>query len=57
MANKWISFLKSWRSKHKGVSMKDSMKQAAVEYRKQKGGAGSSAAEKPKRKRRRKKKT
>ena len=55
MANKWISFLKSWRSRNKGVSMKDSMKRAAVEYRKQKG--GSSDAEKPKRKRRRKKKT
>jgi hypothetical protein len=52
MANKWISFLKSWRAKNKGVSMKDSMKRAALEYRKQKGGA---SAEKPKRKRRKKK--
>jgi len=37
MANVWITFLKSWRARNKGVSMKDSMKRAAVEYKKQKG--------------------
>ena len=54
MANVWLSFLKSFRAKHKGMSMKEAMKKAAVEYRKKKGGAGA-AAEKPKRKRRKKK--
>ena len=34
MANPWISFLKSWRAKNKGVSLKDSMKQASSEYKK-----------------------
>ena len=51
MANKWISFLKSWRVKNKGVSMKDSMKRAAVEYKK-----GKSSDEKPKKRRKAKKK-
>ena len=36
MANAWISFLKTWRSKHKGVSLKDSMKRASAEYKKSK---------------------
>ena len=53
--NKWISFLKSWRARHKGVSMKDSMKKAAVDYRKQKGknGNGNGKEEKKKTKKRR----
>ena len=51
MANKWISFLKSWRAKNKGVSMKDSMKRDAGEYKK-----GKSSDEKPN-KRLKKKKT
>ena len=41
MSNPWISFLKSWRSKHKGVSLKDSMKQASSEYKKSKGASSS----------------
>ena len=52
MANAWISFLKSWRAKHKGVSMKSAMKQAAVEWRKKKG----NGSEEPKKKRRKRKK-
>ena len=39
MPNKWISFLKSWRAKHKGESLKSAMKKAAVDYRKSGGGA------------------
>jgi len=49
MANVWISFLKSWRARNKGVSMKDSMKRAAVEYKKQKG-TGKGTGEKKKQK-------
>ena len=48
MANKWISFLKSWRAKHKGVSLKDSMKKGSAEYKSKKG--KSKADAKPKRK-------
>ena len=51
--NKWISFLKSWRARHKGVSMKDSMKKAAVDYRKQKGKNGNGKEGKKKTKKRR----
>ena len=54
MANKWISFLKSWRAKHKGVSLKDSMKKASVDYRKS---SSSTAEAAPKKRKRRKKKT
>ena len=34
MPNKWISFLKSWRAKNKGVSLKDAMKRASADYKK-----------------------
>ena len=34
--NKWLQFLKGWRAKHKGVSLRDSMKKASAEYRKSK---------------------
>ena len=34
--NRWLVFLKSWRSKHKGVSLKDSMKKASADYKKSK---------------------
>ena len=37
--NPWLAFLKSYRSKHPSKSMKQAMKDAAVEYRKKKGGA------------------
>ena len=37
MANAWIEFLKSYRSSHKGISMKQAMKAAAVEWKKKKG--------------------
>ena len=46
MANKWITFLKSWRSKHKGVSLKDSMKQESSEYKKSKGVSSSKVKKK-----------
>lgn len=52
MANKWLVFLKSWRAKNKGVSLKDAMKRASSEYKKSKGSEDAV----PK-KRRRKKKT
>lgn len=32
--NRWLVFLKSWRAKHKGVSLRDSMKKASAEYKK-----------------------
>ena len=35
--NSWLTFLKSWRARHKGESLKTSMKKASVEYRKSKG--------------------
>ena len=50
MANRWITFLKSWRAKNKGVSLKDSMKRASSEYKKSK----KSEAPKAKKKRRKK---
>ena len=49
MANKWLVFLKQWRSKHPKVSMKMAMKSAAVEYRKTKGAGGAKAAKSTKR--------
>jgi hypothetical protein len=45
MANRWLSFLKEYRSKHKGMSLKNAMKAASVEYRK-----GGKPAQKKKRK-------
>ena len=45
--NPWLAFLKSYRVKNKGVSMKDSMKKAAVLWRAQK--KGSTEKKKPKR--------
>ena len=39
-ANRWVVFLKSWRAKHKGVSLSDSMKRASKEYKKQPKVAG-----------------
>jgi hypothetical protein len=47
--NPWISFLRGYRSKHPGKSMKQAMKDGAKEYKKRKP-----AAEKPKRKRKKK---
>ena len=35
-ANPWITFLKEWRAKNKGESLKSSMKKASVAYRSQK---------------------
>ena len=32
--NPWVVFLKQWRSRNKGVSLKDSMKRASVEWKK-----------------------
>ena len=36
MANRWLDFLKSFRSKHKDMSLKQAMKAASQEYKKQK---------------------
>ena len=49
MANKWLVFLKSYRSKHPSLSMKQAMKAASKEYKK------APAAAKPKGKGRKKK--
>ena len=48
--NPWIQFLQQFRksSKGKGKSMKTSMKEAAVLWRKQKGSGGKSKAKKKK---------
>ena len=35
--NPWVAFLKEYRAKHKGESLKSAMKKASVLYRKQKG--------------------
>jgi hypothetical protein len=35
--NPWIDFLSKYRKSHPKLSMKDCMKKAATEYRKQKG--------------------
>ena len=37
MANVWLTFLSQWRKSHPKVSMKNAMKQAAVDYRKKNG--------------------
>jgi hypothetical protein len=37
MANKWLSFLSEYRKKHSGMSLKQAMKSASSEYKKQKG--------------------
>jgi hypothetical protein len=34
MANKWLSFLKEFRSRNKGMSLKQAMKAASSEYKK-----------------------
>ena len=44
--NPWLVFLKSYRARNKGKSMKQAMKDAAVEYRKKKGGKGKKKNEK-----------
>ena len=46
MSNKWISFLASFRKSHPKLSMKQAMKQGAVEYKKRKGGAEAKATKK-----------
>lgn len=56
MGNKWISFLKSWRAKNKGVSLRDSMKKASVEYKKSGAGSKTTKTAKTKTKRKTKKK-
>ena len=33
-ANPWITFLKQFRAKHKGLSLKDAMKKASSAYKK-----------------------
>ena len=34
MANKWLTFLKEYRKKHAGMSLKQAMKSASAEYKK-----------------------
>ena len=46
MANKWITFLKSWRTKHQRVRLKDAMKQASSEYKKWKSASSSKVKKK-----------
>lgn len=36
MPNAWLKFLKEYKAKHKGISLKDAMKKASVEYKKKK---------------------
>ncbi len=48
MANKWLTYLKAYRKKHPGKSMKECLKAAAVEYRKIKGGGDTKKAKKKK---------
>ena len=37
MPNQWLSFLKKWKAtKGKGLSLKECMKKASVEYKKKK---------------------
>ena len=37
MPNKWLDFLKNWKAtKGKGLSLKECMKKASVEYKKSK---------------------
>ena len=49
MANVWLTFLSQWRKSHPKVSMKQAMKQAAVDYRKKKGGTKKKKTKKKKR--------
>ena len=51
MANRWLKFLKEFKSRHKGMSLRDAMKAASKEYKK---GGKKDAAEKPKRRRKKK---
>ena len=53
MANKWLKFLKEYRARHKGMSLREAMKGASKEYKK--GGAAEKAPAKKKRARRKKK--
>ena len=53
--NPWLSFLKAYKAKNPGKSMKQSMKDGAVEYRKSKKG-GTDKAKKVKKKTKGKKK-
>ncbi len=55
MPNRWITFLAGFRKRNSHLSMKQAMKQGAVEYRK-KGKGKSAEPAAPKRRRRRKKK-
>jgi len=49
MANAWLSFLAGYRKKHPSKSMKQCMKDAAVDYKKQKkGGAAKKKVKKSK---------
>ena len=52
MANKWLDFVKQYRKKHPGQTLKQSLKGASVEYKK---GKGSDEKAKPKKKNRKKK--
>ena len=36
MPNKWLTFLKEYKKKHSGMSLKEAMKKSSVEYKKQK---------------------
>ena len=44
--NPWLSFLKAYKAKHPNKSMKQAMKDGAVEYRKKKGGSKAGAKKK-----------
>ena len=52
MANRWLKFLKEFKSRHKGMSLRDAMKAASKEYKK--GGKLDDKVEKPKRRRKKK---
>ena len=56
MPNPWLSFLKAYKAKHPGKSMKQSMRDGAVEYRKSKKGGASKAKKGAKKKGKGKKK-
>ena len=34
MGNAWLDFVKAYRKKHPGLSLKDTLKKASVEYKK-----------------------
>ena len=55
MPNKWLKFLKEFKARHKGMSLRDAMKAASKEYKK--GGAATEKAPAKKKRARRKKKT